>query len=276
MLQVQTTNTFEKYTDDIVCKYDTRKHIEYDEYDANKVHGLNYVQFMQKSLLAMMEVNDTIEYVDDFVCSIIDVDVTDWKTPSSLRSLFRHCEHLQTIRGLETWDISRHIDISWTFCNCHFLKCINISSWDTSNVTNMESLFEGCSSLTILDLHNWNTSNVTNMFCMFVDCEGLTSLNVSNWNTSKVTNTASMFAGCESLTILDLHNWNTSNVTDMSFMFAECKALQTLDVSNFKINQNTNISHIFSKCSPSLNIICNDEDTKTLLKSKLPRRRIRK
>ena len=269
MLQVQTTNTFEKYTDDIVCEYDTRKHIEYDEYDANKVHGLNYVQFMQKTLLTMMSSYSYAQDVDELLDSITYINVTDWSIPYSMWLLFHHCKYLQTIDGLETWDISKCTDISGMFYECSFLEHICISTWDTSHVTNMQSLFEACYSLTVLDLHNWDTSNVTNMESLFNECEELISLSISNWNTSNVTDMSYMFANCKALTTLDLHNLDTSNVVNMSYMFAGCESLRTLDISNFKIKPGTNISHIFDECSPHVNIICNDEDTKTLLQSKL-------
>ena len=196
MLQVQTTNTFEKYTDDIVCKYDTRKHIEYDEYDANKVYGLNYVQFMQKTLLTMMSAYSYAQDVDELLDSITYIDVTDWSIPYSMWLLFHHCKYLQTINGLETWDISKCTDISGMFYECSFLEQICISTWDTSNVTNMKSLFNECSSLTTLDLHTWDTSNVTNMSYMFAGCSSLQTLDISNFKITNDVNIRNMFYMC--------------------------------------------------------------------------------
>ena len=72
---------------------------------------------------------------------------------------------LKNFQGIETWDTSKVIDMSYMFCGA---KSFNhdISNWNVSKVKNMSNMF--CFAEKINQpLNNWDVSNVTNMENMF-------------------------------------------------------------------------------------------------------------
>ena len=96
--------------------------------------------------------------------------------------LFSYLNNLQSIDGMEYFDVS--------------------------DVTLMRSMFQGCSNLSTLDLSNWNTSKVKLMNNMFNGCSNLSTIYVSDlWDTSNLSNSAGMFTGAT-----NLPNFNSSVV----------------------------------------------------------------
>ena len=104
-----------------------------------------------------------------------------------------------------------------------------------NNLTKACYLFCDCKYLRNLDLSSFNTQNITNMIWMFLDCYYLTNLNLSNFNTQNVNNMRFMFHGCESLTNLDLSNFDTQKVEDMKLMFDDCKSLTNYQILILKM-----------------------------------------
>ena len=84
---------------------------------------------------------------------------------TDMSRIFRKCENLTEIEGLEKWDTSNVENVSYIFSRCKALKkIVGLGRWNTSKVTNMSGMFNECNALTELpDISNWDTKNVTNM-----------------------------------------------------------------------------------------------------------------
>lgn len=166
-----------------------------------------------------------------------------------LSGLFRYCNKLEEIIGLENLDTSNIVNMSYMFSGCNKLTELNLLNWNTSNVTNMAYMFDSCKSLTELDLSNFNTKNVTDMSWMFNNCSHLTEIDTSNFNTSKVQEMRGMFAYCNNLVVLDLFYFNLVRTFDMSWMFKNCVRLNEIRLPKCNTLSYCTKVEMFNGCS---------------------------
>lgn len=167
--------------------------------------------------------------------SLMSIDFTGCATPFStslvddMRSMFKGCESLVQIKGLE--------------------------DFDTSNVVLMSSMFEDCASLPSLDIRHFSTSKVTDMNSMFAGCESLTTLDVSNMDTSQALSLHGMFEGCKNLaTIKGVEALDTTGVAangwgDLYAMFQGCASLKSLDLSGYDFSKTSRLGYLLEGCS---------------------------
>ncbi len=214
------------------------------------------------------------ELAGNFTKVIFEKSFADYK-PYMLRYMFKDCDQLTEISGLENLNTSEAVDMCEMFYGCSSLKKLDLSGFKTANVSNMYQMFYNCNSLTSLDVSSFNTEKIETMYQMFYNCSSLTSLDVSHFNTENVqnmsytfyycsnlkeldvshfdtqnvTNMGAMFEGCESLEYLDVSGFNTCNVDNMSAMFQRCKSLKNLDVSGFNTEKVDNMTCMFEGCS---------------------------
>ncbi len=108
---------------------------------------------------------------------------------SSMHNTFYDCKLLETLEGIETWDLSEVTDCISAFENCERLEDIDGVNWKLgANCTTLAFMFSNCSALkTIEGAISWDTSAVTNMQFVFRGCSSLI-LNCSNWDTSEIAN----------------------------------------------------------------------------------------
>lgn len=162
--------------------------------------------------------------------TIKEIDVTGWDLPKAkvkdVLYLFSHCNNIEKITGLETWDVSGLDDMSYMFYDCTKLEKLDLSNWDVSKVRYAGCMFKGCINLKELNISTWDTSNFRNLYEMFYDCKSLTKLDISNWNIDKVRDVLNMFYGCSNLRELNLEKWNFNHWTlHIRTMFKGCDSL---------------------------------------------------
>lgn len=160
--------------------------------------------------------------------SLTTLDLSNWDTSkaTNMSQMFYGCNKLQTIVGLENWDVSNVETFTQIFVNTG-LTSVNLSNWDTSNCKSFQSMFESCTSLETANLSGLDLSNITTCTNMFWKCTSLKSVDLSNWrNMNKCPKTLnSMFSLCKALSSLNLAGWDTSTVTTVAYMFDECNVL---------------------------------------------------
>lgn len=190
----------------------------------------------------------------------------------SMQCMFFCCYELESLDGLQNWNVENVDWMESMFADCPLLTDISaLADWEFTNVTGIGSMFDDCSSLIdISPLLDWDTSNIEYFWGIFYGCtslqsahglenfsftnsdenginglfEGCTSLTnisaLSGWNLSPVRNISYLFRGCTSLTnITPLQNWNVSSVTEMVMTFYGCTSL-----SNINSLQNWNVSSV--------------------------------
>lgn len=99
-------------------------------------------------------------------------------------SLFKECENITELHGIETWDTSSVVSLAGFFYDSKIKKGPDLSKWNTENVTNLSSFLEG-NSFTNIDLSSWNVSNVTNIKSFLARISSLQNVNLLGWNLCK-------------------------------------------------------------------------------------------
>ncbi|MBR6948787.1 MAG: BspA family leucine-rich repeat surface protein [Bacilli bacterium] len=169
-----------------------------------------------------------------------NVENVDW-----MESMFADCYLLTDISALADWEFTNVTGIGSMFDDCHSLTDISpLLNWDTSNIEYFWGIFESCTSLqSAHGVENWTFTNSdeNSINGLFTNCTSLTDISaLANWDTTPVRNISYLFEGCTSLTdISPLQNWNVSNVTKMIKTFYECTSL-----SNINALQNWNVSSV--------------------------------
>lgn len=107
-----------------------------------------------------------------------DIDVSQI---TDMSGLFAGCEKEmdRDYAGLENWDTSNVINMSWIFRhNPYFNHCIN--DWNVSKVVDMSCAFLRATSFN-QPLNKWDISNVRNIDGMFFEAKNFNQ-DLSSWN----------------------------------------------------------------------------------------------
>ena len=185
-----------------------------------------------------MRKNTTMSMMFRDATGVTYINTKNWKwssTGANVTYMFNGCSSLQTIEGIEDWDVTNSTSFVYMFMNCRKLN-MNVSTWRPQKVTNMQQAFTNCSSLTSLDLSAWNVSSVTTINSCFSGCSKLQTLNLGGWNISKLTNMNYAFSSCTNLTELNLSGWNTTTVTTMSNVFDNDTNLTSVIMNECSVN----------------------------------------
>ena len=96
--------------------------------------------------------------------------------------MFAHCNSLQNIDALKTWNVSNGEDFSYMFSNCESLQNIDaLKTWNVENGKDFSQMFSHCESLqTIDELQTWNVGNATYFLYMFEYCTSLQNILLPN------------------------------------------------------------------------------------------------
>ncbi len=161
----------------------------------------------------------------------------------SMKEMFRVCEKMTFVAGIDTPDLTKVTEMSYMFSSCSAFNQ-PLEKWNVSKVTEMGAMFLGCSAFN-QPLNNWNVSQVTDMRGMFWDCSAFNQP-LEKWEVSKVTYMSGMFLNCSAFN-QPLEKWNVSQVTDMGGMFVGCSAFNQ-PLEKWDVSQVTNMRGMFSGC----------------------------
>lgn len=112
------------------------------------------------------------------LCDDLNVNLGDIDTSKiiDMSGLFKDSSRTnEQFVGIETWDVSSVITMSWMFAVSRFNG--DISRWDVSKVEDMCGMF--LNSKFNGDISKWNVSNVIDMFWMFKKSQF--DGDISNW-----------------------------------------------------------------------------------------------
>lgn len=205
------------------------------------------------------------------------LDTTGWNTKSvtNMSYMFAGTTALDTVVGINTWDVSKVTSMNRMFGrggpygNANSgVKTLDISGWDVSKVTNMVNMFENANKLTTLTTSNFKpgiSTSGTDMSSMFISTSALRTIEgIGDWDTTKVKNMTSMFrysgiiSSDVSTTVLDLHtdgdSWDVSGVTNMTYMFDGATRLVDIDTTDWNTAALTSTYKMFAG-TQSLNTV---------------------
>ena len=170
----------------------------------------------------------------DLLKNIKTLNISGWDTSKvkTFYALFKECEGLERIIGIEDLDVSNAHTISYMFKGCENLAKLDLSKWKVGNVTMMTALFNGCVMLEeIKGIEKWQFSTVGNLSfdSMFNECESLKKIDISNWKVKNVRDCDSMFRRCYELTSIgDISGWELEHIDSMEKMFFGCTKLRNI------------------------------------------------
>ena len=126
-----------------------------------KIEGLNTIDFsnitrmsgmfrechsLEELDLSNWNLSEAIRLVGIFgeCSSLKKVDLSDWDKYSSnfqkCNKMFYECKSLETIKGIENWDLSKCENLSKMFYNCEKLK-VNLDNWKIHPDPNLSDMF---------------------------------------------------------------------------------------------------------------------------------------
>ncbi|MFQ6835535.1 MAG: BspA family leucine-rich repeat surface protein [Enterococcus faecalis] len=163
----------------------------------------------------------------------INVDGWDTSQVNSYKNAFNRNHSLNTISGLNTWDVSKGQDFYGTFNECYRLQSLDLSNWITSSATDMMLMFNKTYELSSLNMSKFDTSHVTRFQGMFSETS-IENLDLSNFDISSATNMKEMFMSAVNLSRLDISHFNTEKTNvNMSNMFSQTPKLRIVDMRGF-------------------------------------------
>lgn len=153
---------------------------------------------------------------------------------------------LQTITGLDRWDVSHVTNMARMFNGDDNLQSVgDLSHWDVAQVTDMSFMFDGTAMQSVGDLTNWQVGNVTDMQRMFADTKLQSVGLLDQWQVHNVQNMSGMFEGT-ALRKLDLTNWDVSQVRDLSHLFASSALTQIGSLDRWDVSKATTMEFMFN------------------------------
>ncbi|WP_053977651.1 BspA family leucine-rich repeat surface protein [Mangrovimonas xylaniphaga] len=176
-------------------------------------------------------------------CSNLVINATDAPNLSqvtSMKEMFRGCNSLVNVPGIEAWDVSSVTNMKQMFWAASNFNQ-SIEAWDVSNVTNMSGMFHAAQNFN-QPLNSWDVSNVSIMDGMFGSASSFNEP-LDAWDVSNVTNMDGVFSFAMSFN-QPLNTWDVSNVTNMYTMFHYAQSFnQPLDAWN--VSSVTDMNHMF-------------------------------
>lgn len=167
----------------------------------------------------------------------------------NLKGLFKDLAELESVEGLENFDVSNVVDMSSMFEGCSKLKQFDYAGLTMSNVKNINNMFSGCTSLQSVRTDKIATPSLVYVYSLFEDCTSLSSIDLSGFDTSNVTSFLGLFENCSSLGNVDLGPLDASHVTSFASMFKGCAALQSINMASLSSAKVKDARRMFSGCA---------------------------
>ena len=198
--------------------------------------------------------------------NIIEIDLSsfDFSQVTSMRSMFRECTSLTSIKfgNIVTSQVK---DMYYTFQSCLNLESIDLSKFDTSSVTTFEAVLSHCEKIKSIDASSFTATNAECLYDMFSYDYKLISINLCNFDTSKVKNMQGVFFADSQLKYINLQLFRDPLVDNNAYFCTSCSNLLYFNLRSY-ITTNTNNIDYNNFISPSLNTKYCIEDQNTINK----------
>ena len=198
-----------------------------------------------------VKTNATFTYAFRDCTSLVTADVAslDTSAATSLAGVFFGCKNLETIEGLEKWNVSKATSLRGLFSYCEALKSVDLSAWNCASVTTIYEMFEEATGIESIILPKNGMPQLQNAASAFRHCESLLSIDVSGLANANLSSVYYLFSGCYNLQeAVGYENLVTSKVKDVSYFFASCRELTSIDVSAWDVSNVTDFAAVFSQC----------------------------
>jgi surface protein len=231
-------------------------------FDCQSLTELNLSSF---DILSVVDVGNMFSYskelVKIYVTPFDESNGTGWNLENfeTIDSLFKNCNYLENIIGLETLDLSNIYSAEYLFHHCPKLDFSCVKNLNVKGIKKLEGVFMS-NKITNLDfLTNWDISECEDISYMFAGCNELKNIDgIKNWNVSSLRNSYSLgknidginglFKSCYSLTNIDLSSWTLGkHLIWVDKVFSDCYMLKTVKIFNV-IGIITKAQSLFEDC----------------------------
>ncbi len=180
----------------------------------------------------------------------MDVAQIDTSLVNDMSSLFAGSWNLESIEGLESWNVSHVTSMSSMFA-CENLKdCAGIETWTKMYVRDASWMFWGCD-IASLDLSQWlfYPTTIVSMFYQCTELEELVLPDTLGAYLAYADSLSQVFWGCQKLRFVDLSSWEICNITSLYGLFYDCFALEGVgDISAWNTSKVVNMQNVFHNC----------------------------
>jgi hypothetical protein len=144
--------------------------------------------------------------------TVAETDILDLTGTTDLSSAFEMCTVLDSVPGINAWDVSGVLDMSRLFADAREFDT-GIGGWQVDLVQDMYRVFYYAESFD-QDIGGWNVESVVDMEQMFMYAHDFDQ-DIGDWDVSQVTTMRFMFFGATSFD-QDIGGWDISSVSDMT------------------------------------------------------------
>lgn len=219
--------------------------------------------------------NTTTNFMFEYVpVKTINVSLWNMSNTTSIQYMFRECNNLEKIIGIENWYLPKigATNVGF-FSGCRKLKqesgVLDLSNWKhgESNTTDKSfaAFFNGCARLEKIVLTGWNMNYATTLANMFNECLSLREVELPSIG-SKLTNIGNMFIMATNITDIDFSNMTYGQITSSMAPFGNAKSLINF-IPPSVINANITLSDCSLLSHDSLVAVLNSLSTLTTAKT---------
>ena len=257
--------------------------------DNNPKLDLSFIRFSDEFINSRQK---TLNYLFNNylfnVTYINTLDITGWNLEKfeKIDSLFKNCNYLEKIIGLDTLDLSNIYSAKELFASCASLdfSCVKnlnvkgikdlsfafsfnkmdnldfLTNWDISECEDISFIFCGCKQLTNVDgIKNWNINSLKNGYSLgpnteginglFSHCYKLTNIDLSSWTLGKnIMWVDKVFSDCYNLKTVKIFNV-TGTIKRAESLFEDCIELESIEnIENWKISDSAKCDSMFYHC----------------------------
>lgn len=170
-------------------------------------------------------------YFHDVEAYVTNINVIDTGIkPINISGWFSCFSELTSVTGMQNLDLSRCVEMVYTFFHDQKLETIDLSNLTCPKVISIGGIFEQCTGLRSADMTNLYIPTANDFWFVFYNTK-IPSIDLSTWTVGKPISTKSMFAGNRYLVEIKLPaGLSFANARDAICMFDGCASL-TLDCS---------------------------------------------
>lgn len=165
-------------------------------------------------------------------------------TTKKVVNMFKNCQKLVTIDGMNTWDCSNIVNVSGMFYLCKSLTQLDLNMFNYSIIDDFINFLNACSSLTNLDFSNFkiNTEHACDGTFYWL---GMSELTLDNSGVDKYVNLYRSMNWLSNTTSVTLKNFKLSSIKQQfyagcpkltSVSYINCTMSDTCDVNEYTFN----------------------------------------
>ena len=165
-------------------------------------------------------------------------------------TMFKNCEKLVTIDGMNTWDCSNLSNIGGMFSLCKSLTQLDLNMFNYSIIEDFANLLNACSSLTNLDFSNFKINTTTPCDNTF-NWLGLSELTLDNSGVDKYVNLYRSMNWMPNVTSITLKNFKLSSIKQL--IYAGCPKLTSVSCINCTMSDTCDVNEYTFNNLPIVN-----------------------